>query len=62
MTSARVLDDKLRKLRQKVLDQDELLTLALPYVEAAQDDEAHDAAGIARARSLAARIRASVAP
>jgi len=38
----------------------DLLALALPYVEAAQDDEAHDAAGKARARALAARIRAAI--
>ena len=38
----------------------DLLALALPYVEAAQDDEAHNAAGKARARALAARIRAAV--
>lgn len=37
-----------------------LLIEALPYVEAAQDDEAHDAGGKARARALAAKIRAAV--
>lgn len=38
----------------------DLVIEALPYVEAAQDDEAHDAGGKARARKLAARIRATV--
>lgn len=58
MTAA--ADQKVRQLRQTVMQQDELLTLALPYVEAAQDDDAYDAGGKARARALAARIRAAI--
>jgi hypothetical protein len=54
------LMNKMRELRTRILKQDDLLTLALPYVEAAQDDEAYDAAGKARARALADRIRAAV--
>lgn len=59
MTAA--ADQKVRQLRQTVIQQDELLTLALPYVEAAQDDDAHDAGGKARARALAAKIRTAIA-
>lgn len=38
----------------------DLLIEALPYVDAGQDEPEHDAAGKARARNLAARIRATV--
>lgn len=50
MAAARARD----AARSNLID---LLALALPYVEAAQDDEAHDAGGKARARALAASIR-----
>lgn len=38
----------------------DLIIEALPYVEAAQDEPEHTAAGKARARKLATRIRATV--
>lgn len=67
MTSARLMDEKVRSLRQTIVgqmdqisDMAELIALALPYVEAGQDEPEHSAAGKAQARKLAARIRSTV--